>query len=1263
MTAGLGSGSTFPIGTTTVTYLVTDAAGLTASCSFTVTVIDAQAPVISCPGNITVNNDAGVCGAVVTYATPVGTDNCAGAITTMTAGLASGSTFPIGTTTITYLVTDAAGLIASCSFTVTVIDAQAPVISCPANITVNNDAGVCGAAVTYTTPVGTDNCAGAITTMPAGLASGSTFPIGTTIVTYLVTDAAGLTASCSFTVTVIDAQAPVISCPANIIVNNDAGVCGAAVTYTTPVGTDNCAGAITTMTAGLASGNVFPIGTTTVTYLVTDAAGLTASCSFTVTVIDVQAPVINGCPGTISLTAGLSCTAVATWSSPVVTDNCSGAIIMQTAGLPPGSAFPLGITTITYTAVDASGNLDTCSFIVSVVDIMAPMAVCQSVTLYLDASGQVGLTGNAIDGGSSDNCGTVNVMPSQSVFTCNDLGWNTVFLLVSDSNGNTAFCMTSATVLDTIAPTAICQNITVSLDGNGVANITSAMIGSLSTDNCGSGGLTLSLDQYAFTLSGTYPVVLTVTDASGNSSTCTAIVTVEENVPPVAICQNITVYLDAFGNATILPSDIDGGSYDNAGPVTLTASQTSFGCNNLGTNNVTLIVTDGANNQTLCIAEVTVLDNIAPTAICQSITVSLDNNGVATITSAMIGFMSTDNCGNGALNFSLNQYTFTQSGVYAVVLTVTDASGNSSSCAANVVVVDLVPPVAICQNDTIYLNAFGSASMQPADIDGGSSDNAGPVNLATSQSNFSCINMGSNSVTLIVTDMSGNQTLCLAEVIVLDTVAPTAICQNITVGLDGSGVANITSLMVGAQSTDNCGNGGLGLSLDQYTFSQAGTYTVTLTVTDASGNSSTCNATVTVEDNLPPVALCQNDTIYLDGSGNASIQPADIDGGSYDNAGVLNLAATQTAFSCNDLGSNNLALIVTDGSGNQAFCIASVLVLDTIAPTVACQSISIILNSQGVATIAAVELDNGSTDNCGSGSLLTYSVDQSVFTATGAYTVTLTVTDGSGNSSSCTATVQVGDNNPPTAQCQNATIYLDANGNASLLSSDLDGGSFDNGTIVSVIAEQTVFDCGDLGSNPVYLYVMDDVGNVDSCLALVTVLDTIAPDVICQSITVQMDANDLAVITGIDLDGGTTDNCGTGSLTYSVDQGNFTAEGTYTVTLTVTDASGNTSSCTAEVTVIKPQPALVIPSGFSPNGDGIADTWVIKGLEYYPYSKVLIFNRWGSEIFQASPYRNDWSGQVNAPGTLPGDLPSGTYFYQLELGEGDTRTGYLQVNR
>ena len=90
--AGLASGSTFPVGTTTVTYEVTDATGNTADCSFIVTVNDNEDPTITCPANITVNVDAGTCGAVVTYTPPVGTDNCPGATTAQTVGLGSGST-------------------------------------------------------------------------------------------------------------------------------------------------------------------------------------------------------------------------------------------------------------------------------------------------------------------------------------------------------------------------------------------------------------------------------------------------------------------------------------------------------------------------------------------------------------------------------------------------------------------------------------------------------------------------------------------------------------------------------------------------------------------------------------------------------------------------------------------------------------------------------------------------------------------------------------------------------------------------------------------------------------------------------------------------------------------------------------------------------------------------------------------------------------------------------------------------------------------
>src|SRR5690606_7006170 len=147
-----------------------------------------------------------------------------------------------------------------------------------------NDVGVCGATITYATPVGTDNCTGATTVMTTGQASGTLFPIGTTTVTYEVSDASGNTAQCSFDATVNDTQFPVLTCPADITVSNGANTCGAIVTYTAPVGTDNCPGVTTTMTAGQASGTLFPIGTTTVTYQATDAAGNVTICSFNVTV-------------------------------------------------------------------------------------------------------------------------------------------------------------------------------------------------------------------------------------------------------------------------------------------------------------------------------------------------------------------------------------------------------------------------------------------------------------------------------------------------------------------------------------------------------------------------------------------------------------------------------------------------------------------------------------------------------------------------------------------------------------------------------------------------------------------------------------------------------------------------------------------------------------------------------------------------------------------------------------------------------------------
>lgn len=289
-TAGLASGSTFPVGTTTNTFEVTDASGQKTSCSFTVTVEDNENPVVTVPADIVVDTAAGSCAAVVNF-TPTATDNCSGV--TVESSPASGSTFPKGTTTVTVTATDASGNQDVDTFDVTVNDNEAPAISCPANISTNVDPGSCGAVVNYTAPVGTDNCSGATTTQTAGLPSGSTFPVGTTTNTFKVTDASGRETSCSFTVTVVDNEAPAISCPANITTNADPGTCSAVVNYPTPAGTDNCSGATTTQTAGLPSGSSFPVGTTINTFTVTDASGAQTSCSFTVTVMDNQAPTIT----------------------------------------------------------------------------------------------------------------------------------------------------------------------------------------------------------------------------------------------------------------------------------------------------------------------------------------------------------------------------------------------------------------------------------------------------------------------------------------------------------------------------------------------------------------------------------------------------------------------------------------------------------------------------------------------------------------------------------------------------------------------------------------------------------------------------------------------------------------------------------------------------------------------------------------------------------------------------------------------------------
>ena len=324
-----------------------------------------------------------------------------------------------------------------------------------------------------------------------------------------------------------------------------------------------------------------------------------------------------------------------------------------------------------------------------------------------------------------------------------------------------------------------------------------------------------------------------------------------DSTPPVAICQDITVQLDTSGSVTIVATDLDNGSSDNVGITSYSVDFDTFDCNDVGNPvTVTLTVTDAAGNSDNCTATVTVEDNISPTVICLNLTVQLDSNGDGSITPAQVDNGSTDACGIASLALDLDTFNCSDLGANTVILTVTDNNGNSDTCTATITVEDNVPPAVICQDLTIQLDANGDASITPAQVDNGSSDACGIATLALDVTNFDCGDVGANSVTLLVTDVNGNADTCTATITVEDNVVPIAICQDITVVLDGNGNATITGADVDNGSNDACGIASLSVFPNTFDIDDLGDNTVTLTVTDVNGNESTCTAIVTVEEIL-----------------------------------------------------------------------------------------------------------------------------------------------------------------------------------------------------------------------------------------------------------------------------------------------------------------------------------------------------------------------------------------------------------------------------
>ncbi|WP_373057450.1 HYR domain-containing protein [Zunongwangia sp. H14] len=699
-TAGPASGEVFPVGVTTVTFTVTDEAGNTAVCSFTVTITDDQAPVIEEMENIVASTDENTCGAVVSYETPSASDNCGIKSIELTEGLASGSEFPTGTTTVTYTATDNNGNTATTTFTVTVEDNEAPVIVCKEDITVTTEEGESYAVVDFVDATATDNCEVTVE-QTAGPASGSQFPVGTTTITYTATDAAGNTAECSFTVTVEDEEAPTLTCPSDIAQNADADICGAVVEFEMPEATDNAGSVSVEQTAGPASGEVFPVGVTTITFTVTDEAGNTAVCSFTVTITDDQAPVIEEMENIEVSTDENICGAVVSYETPTATDNCGIESIELTEGLASGSEFPTGTTTVTYTATDNNGNTATTTFRVTVEDNEAPVIVCQEDISVTTEEGESYAVVDFVDATATDNCEiTLEQTAGPDSGSQFPVGTTTITYTATDAAGNTAECSFTVIVEDEEAPTLTCPS---DIAENADAETCGAVVVfemPEATDNAGS----VSVEQTAGPASGeVFPVGVTtvsftVTDAAGNTANCSFTVTItDDQAPVIEDMDNIVVSTDENTCGAVVSYETPSAT-DNCGidSIELTEGLASGSEFPTGTTTVTYTATDINGNTASTTFTVTVEDNEAPVVVCQEdITVTTEEGE----SFAVVDFedaTATDNCEvtveQTAGPASGSQFPV---GTTTITYTATDAAGNTVECSFTVIVEeqpDTTPP-------------------------------------------------------------------------------------------------------------------------------------------------------------------------------------------------------------------------------------------------------------------------------------------------------------------------------------------------------------------------------------------------------------------------------------------------------------------------------------------------------------------------------------------------------------------------------------------
>jgi hypothetical protein len=881
---------------------------------------------------------------------------------------------------------------------------------------------------------------------------------------------------------------------------------------------------------------------------------------FAVALNDLTKPTISGLTNRTSI-VNTGCTATGiSLGSPTVTDDCTlPANILVSNNAPISGVYPIGVTTVVWTATDAAMNTQTFNQTVTVTAADINIAgnglaiINGDITPSIDDNtdfGETSIGSNVTKMFSIENLGTgalnltgsprVNLSSTSHFSVTTQPSAASIASGGSPLNFSIRYTPTSAgmhdatvTILSNDCDEAVYSfmikgnvNCSITIDAVGIDNETcpNANDGTLTvTATCGSCGnaadIEYSIDGTNFQLSnvftglpdGTYTVY--VRDV--NDITCTdsdAANTIEAGMditPPLT-----PTLANATGECAVTitaPTTTD----VCAGTITGTTTD-PLTYNTQGTFTITWTFNDGNGNSTTAMQTV-IVDDVTP-----PVTPTIANaTGECAVT--VTAPTTTDVCAGTITGTTTDPLTYTTQGTFTITWTFNDGNGNNTTAMQTVIVDDVTPPLTpTLANATgecaVTVTAPTTTDVCAGTITGTTTD---PLTYNT-QGNF--------TITWTFNDGNGNSTTAMQTVIVDDVTPPvTPTLANAT----GECAVTITA----PTTTDVCAGTITGTTTDPLTYNTQGTFTITWTFNDGNGNSTTAMQTVIVDDVTPPLT-----PTLANATGECAITvtaPTTTDVC----AGTIT-GTTTDPLTYNTQGTFTITWTFNDGNGNSTTAMQTVIVDDVtppVTPTLA--------NATGECAITVTAPTT--TDVC-AGTITGTTTDPLTYTTQGTFTITWTFNDGNGNSTTAMQTVIVDDVTPPlTPTLANATgecaITVTAPTTTDVCAATITGTTTDPLTYTT----QGTF---------TITWTFND-GNGNSTTAMQTVIvDDVTPPV---TPTLANATGECAITvtapTTTDVCAGTITGTTTDPLTY-------TTQGTFTITWTFNDGNGN--STTAMQTVI-----------------------------------------------------------------------------------------------